>query len=93
MSNAIKFTPAGGEITIHLSATDSRIRVEVTDSGVGLSMVRIVFYCILLPEIKPISSYAGKSRKIIQGDHPVFGIGVAAGKGLRIGTFHCKADN
>ena len=40
VSNAIKFTPAGGEITINLKVIDSKIRVDVTDSGVGLSTVR-----------------------------------------------------
>lgn len=37
LSNAIKFTPAGGRITVRLERPDSLVRLEVTDTGVGIA--------------------------------------------------------
>lgn len=36
LSNAIKFTPAGGQVQIHLQATASRVQIRVTDTGQGI---------------------------------------------------------
>ncbi|HEX5832322.1 MAG TPA: PAS domain S-box protein [Pyrinomonadaceae bacterium] len=36
LSNAIKFTPSGGRIEVHLDRTDSIVRLEVKDTGVGI---------------------------------------------------------
>lgn len=36
LSNAIKFTPKGGPITLTISETDSRLLIEVSDTGVGV---------------------------------------------------------
>jgi signal transduction histidine kinase len=37
VSNALKFTPPGGSVTIRLAATTSMIRVNVTDTGPGVA--------------------------------------------------------
>ena len=37
LSNAVKFTPAGGRIRVRLMSVESRVDVEVTDSGQGIS--------------------------------------------------------
>src|SRR5215217_271563 len=37
LSNAIKFTPNDGKIHVRLERTDSDVRLEVSDTGVGLS--------------------------------------------------------
>ena len=37
MDNAIKYTPAGGSVTLSLQADDSQIRLSVADTGIGLS--------------------------------------------------------
>ncbi len=37
VDNALKFTPAGGSVTLRAGAGDSGLRVEVADSGVGIS--------------------------------------------------------
>jgi len=36
LSNATKFTPEGGTITVRVRETDSRVAVEVTDTGEGI---------------------------------------------------------
>jgi len=37
ISNAIKFTPSGGTVTVRLSKDANRIIVSVTDTGIGMS--------------------------------------------------------
>lgn len=37
LDNSIKFTPAGGQIDVHLSQTEERIRISVADTGIGIS--------------------------------------------------------
>jgi len=36
MGNAIKFTPAGGRVRVAAAAEDRRVRIEVTDTGIGI---------------------------------------------------------
>jgi PAS domain S-box-containing protein len=37
LSNAIKFTPGGGRIEVRLSRPDSIVRLEVSDTGIGIA--------------------------------------------------------
>lgn len=37
ISNAIKFTPEGGSVTVRVANGDARARVEVSDTGMGIS--------------------------------------------------------
>jgi PAS domain S-box-containing protein len=36
LSNAVKFTPNGGQISVSAERIDQRIRIEVTDTGIGI---------------------------------------------------------
>jgi signal transduction histidine kinase len=36
LTNAVKFTPAGGQITIRLYAADEHVELEVSDTGIGI---------------------------------------------------------
>ena len=36
MSNAVKFTPSGGTVTLSAERTDTQVRVRVVDTGVGI---------------------------------------------------------
>jgi len=37
VNNAIKYTPEGGEVTIHVKGEGRNVRVEVSDTGIGIS--------------------------------------------------------
>ena len=36
LSNAIKFSPAGGNVVVRLEGSDNQVRLDVSDSGVGI---------------------------------------------------------
>jgi two-component system NtrC family sensor kinase len=36
VENAIKFTPAGGRVVVHAAAGDDKVRLTVSDSGIGI---------------------------------------------------------
>jgi signal transduction histidine kinase/CheY-like chemotaxis protein len=36
-SNAVKFTPTGGKVTVQLRSVDSQVQIRVTDTGQGIS--------------------------------------------------------
>ena len=38
LSNAVKFTPRGGEIRIRVAATGSQAEITVTDTGAGIPL-------------------------------------------------------
>ncbi|MDQ1557157.1 MAG: hypothetical protein QOD32_217 [Pyrinomonadaceae bacterium] len=37
LANAVKFTPAGGEVAVRLSRSESHVRISVADTGQGIS--------------------------------------------------------
>lgn len=37
MSNAVKFTPAGGSVTVTLEGLDDAVELSVADTGVGIA--------------------------------------------------------
>jgi signal transduction histidine kinase len=37
VSNALKFTPAGGRVMVRMLATGATFRLEVTDTGIGIA--------------------------------------------------------
>ena len=41
LSNAVKFTPAGGEITVRLYPADGHVKLEVADTGIGISREKL----------------------------------------------------
>ena len=41
ISNAVKFTPAGGTILVHTSRTDDEITISVSDTGAGIAPAQV----------------------------------------------------
>jgi len=41
LDNAIKFTPAGGEVSLRMERRDDRVRVSVRDTGIGIPPERV----------------------------------------------------
>lgn len=39
LTNAIKFSPAGGQVDVRLSSTDDSVELQVADSGIGIAEV------------------------------------------------------
>ncbi len=37
VNNAIKYTPEGGEVTIHATGDGKNVRIEISDTGIGIS--------------------------------------------------------
>ena len=84
VSNAIKFTPSGGAVTVRVGLESGRATVAVTDTGDGIpeeeaAQVFEAFY-----------RGAGVRSKAIQGP----GLGLAIAKGLvdaQAGTIVCES--
>ena len=72
LSNAVKFTPAGGGIRVELSSTDSRVDVRVSDTGQGISRK-------FLPRVfDSLSQEGGSSTR----EHGGLGLGLSIVKQL-----------
>ena len=72
LTNAVKFTPAGGRVDVLVSEADDRVAVEVRDTGIGIA-----------PEEQPhvfdrFFRASGASRKAISGS----GLGLAVAKSI-----------
>jgi signal transduction histidine kinase len=63
LHNAVKFTPAGGEIRVRADAADTEAIVTVTDSGIGV------------PEREAAAVFE-RFRRLNEGDAPEAGLGL-----------------
>jgi signal transduction histidine kinase len=45
LDNAVKFSPAGGEINIRIQANDGAVRIEIGDPGIGFPMEQLEDVC------------------------------------------------
>jgi signal transduction histidine kinase len=61
LSNAIKFTPEGGAIAIHVAAAPDAIVLDVTDTGVGIpaEAVARIFDEFYQVDGSPVREYGG----------------------------------
>jgi signal transduction histidine kinase len=72
VSNAIKFSPSQSEVTVRTEATDGQVRVEVTDTGPGLTDEDL---------LKVFGKYERLSAKPTGGEKSS-GLGLAICKGI-----------
>jgi len=69
VGNAIKFTPAGGRLTISAAASESEVRFEIADTGPGIPAEQ-------LPHV------FGQFWQGTRGDRRGIGLGLAIAKGI-----------
>ncbi|SAL35324.1 chemotaxis protein [Caballeronia sordidicola] len=72
LSNALKFTPRGGSVSVRLSREGDELRIDVTDTGIGIE-------ASLLPHIFEMFSQGIEARRRTGGG---MGIGLALVKQL-----------
>jgi two-component system CheB/CheR fusion protein len=72
LSNALKFTPRGGSVCVRLTREDDELRIDVTDTGLGIE-------ASLLPQIFEMFSQGSEARRKTGGG---MGIGLALVKQL-----------
>jgi signal transduction histidine kinase len=72
MSNALRYTPEGGEITLTAEAVNSGVRLLVADNGLGIAAED-------LPFIFERSFRGDKARRLLNGET---GLGLAIAKSL-----------
>src|SRR5262249_53806672 len=72
LSNAVKFTPDGGEFAVLLQCEADRLRLSVTDSGIGIAAAD------LQGLFQKFRQLEGSSTRRFEGT----GLGLALGRGL-----------
>lgn len=85
LANAVKFTPEGGVISLRLDATPELVRIEVSDSGIGISPTFIPY--VFEPFRQADASWTRK--------HSGLGLGLAIAKAivdLHGGTIEARSD-
>ncbi|MHA4893534.1 sensor histidine kinase [Pedobacter sp. PWIIR3] len=84
MSNAMKFTPPGGKITVSISQTENEVQIEFKDNGIGIPEN-------LLPQI--FDKFTDARRTGLQGE-PTIGLGLSIVKTIvdwHQGSITCKS--
>ncbi|MDM0074772.1 HAMP domain-containing sensor histidine kinase [Variovorax sp. J2P1-59] len=74
LDNAVKFTPAGGQVVVRVTSEDGFARISVTDTGCGIAPE-------FLPEVFGLFSQAGVAA---EGLHGGLGVGLALVHGLTV---------
>jgi two-component system, cell cycle sensor histidine kinase PleC len=72
ISNAVKFTPEGGSITVRLSPAEGGVQIAVTDTGIGIAPEDLARLA------QPFEQVEGQHSKTTQGT----GLGLALTKSL-----------
>ena len=95
LSNALKYTPMGGEVTIKAQLEDSMVRFAVEDTGIGIAvefLPRIFEKFFRVPGQEHISSGLGLTiaKEIVEAHGGAIEVASQPGKGTRF-TFTVKA--
>ena len=76
LSNAVKYTPAGGKVVLRSRATGNRVRVEIEDNGVGLGpedCIKVFEKFYRVPQFKSMAPGTGLglplARHIVENLH------------------------
>lgn len=105
LSNAFKFTPEGGQITMLVKQVDENVIIQVKDSGIGLSAndINQIFNRFYQVDSNPISEGTGiglaLSKGIVELHHGTIEAAGTPGEGaiftitLRTGNSHFSAED
>ncbi|MCX8023900.1 MAG: HAMP domain-containing histidine kinase [Thermanaerothrix sp.] len=91
LDNAIKFTPAGGHITLAVELMDEHVEISVTDTGIGIPANRLqeLFEPFHQLDSSPTRRYGGTglglslAQKIIEAHDSVISVTSELGRGSR----------
>jgi signal transduction histidine kinase len=91
LDNAVKFTPAGGHITLAIELMDEHVEVSVTDTGIGIPANRLqeLFEPFHQLDSSPTRRYGGTglglslAQKIIEAHDSVISVTSELGRGSR----------
>ena len=70
LSNAVKFTPAGGSVSVRVTGQDDRVTVEIADTGIGIPA----------GEQGMLFSQFFRSSLSVKGEYQGAGLGLAVAK-------------
>lgn len=95
LSNALKYTPVGGEVTIKAQLDDSMVRFSVEDTGIGIApelLPRLFEKFFRVPGQEHISSGLGLSiaKETVEAHGGAIEVASQPGKGTKF-TFTVKA--
>jgi signal transduction histidine kinase len=89
LTNAIKFSPDGGQIKVELSQRDSNILISITDQGIGIPPEKLPFIFERFYQVDQHSNLGGMglglyiSRQIIELHHGTIGAELVEQGGTR----------
>jgi signal transduction histidine kinase len=72
MSNAVKFTPAGGTVTVSAMADPETLTIRIADTGIGIAA----------PDIERALSAFGQVHNLMTREHQGTGLGLPLAKRL-----------
>jgi NtrC-family two-component system sensor histidine kinase KinB len=95
LSNALKYTPMGGEVTVTANPEDGMVRFAVADTGIGIApefLPRVFEKFFRVPGQEQISSGLGLTiaKEIVEAHGGAIEVASQPGKGARF-TFTVKA--
>ena len=70
LHNAVKFTPAGGNVTVSLEHNAAEIAIRITDSGVGMTEA----------DVEVVTRPFHRRRSALDGQHQGAGLGLPFAK-------------
>lgn len=84
--NAIKYTPRGGRVRIACVAGDEGVRIEVSDTGIGMEPSRVEAYFGAFTQAEPASEGLGVGLWIVRQTADVLAASVAIDSQLGAGS-------